>query len=280
MKKRHVGFQTVPQNSMKNLNKKRIVREMVLATVKKVHPDRYTCDVTTENGSVMKNVPVMAECGLIGDTQEIYGTFDMPEVESSVIIIFVGGTADKPLIINASFFPYLYDAYGKSQTAVNSSSKAETKKLLEEGKERYYRKIFKSGTTVEVTDDGTIKVEVPSGSIVTVDESSDLISIKHNNGSEILVDVNMSVKHNNGSEIVINGSELSVTHNNGSKVTIDGIGISVKHTSGPEVYVDVTGITLKSGDATIWQPNTLPACLFSGAPHGGVSGGISKLKGG
>lgn len=263
MKKVRTGYQTISQHGMTGMNRSRKVREIMLATIDRVYPERYTCDITTENGTTLKNVPVMAECGLIGDAEEVYGTFDMPEVGSSVLLLQVGGTGDKPLIINASFYPYLYTKYGKSQTAVNSATKTETTKLLEAGKARHYRKIFKSGTTMEVTDDGTIKVEVPSGSIVTVDESGDSVSIKHNNGSEITVDADVSVKHNNGSQVVM-----------------DTTGVSVKHNGGSEVYIDVTGITLKSGDATIWQPNTLPACLFSGAPHGGVSAGILKLKGG
>lgn len=39
-------------------------------------------------------------------------------------------------------------------------------------------------------------------------------------------------------------------------------------------------LTLQTGDAVTWQPNILPACLFTGAPHGGSTGGIVKLKGG
>jgi hypothetical protein len=35
-----------------------------------------------------------------------------------------------------------------------------------------------------------------------------------------------------------------------------------------------------SGDTALWQPNILPNCMFTGAPHGGQSGGITSLKGG
>ena len=40
-------------------------------------------------------------------------------------------------------------------------------------------------------------------------------------------------------------------------------------------------IRLISGDGTtnLWQPNMLPNCLFTGAPHGGPAAGINGLKG-
>jgi hypothetical protein len=39
------------------------------------------------------------------------------------------------------------------------------------------------------------------------------------------------------------------------------------------------GITLNSGDASGWQPNTLAIDPMTGLPHGGIGGGIVKLKG-
>ncbi len=41
------------------------------------------------------------------------------------------------------------------------------------------------------------------------------------------------------------------------------------------------GIRLVSGDGTtsLWQPNALPNCLYTGAPHGGTNAGITGLKG-
>jgi hypothetical protein len=39
------------------------------------------------------------------------------------------------------------------------------------------------------------------------------------------------------------------------------------------------GITLNSGDASGWQPNTLAVDPMTGLPHGGIGGGIVKLKG-
>ncbi|MFX0205160.1 MAG: Gp138 family membrane-puncturing spike protein [Candidatus Hodarchaeota archaeon] len=46
------------------------------------------------------------------------------------------------------------------------------------------------------------------------------------------------------------------------------------------ITIDSTGVlTLRTGDAAIWQPNVLVNDPFTGIPHGGVTGGISKLKG-
>ena len=38
-------------------------------------------------------------------------------------------------------------------------------------------------------------------------------------------------------------------------------------------------LILKTLDSGIWQPNILPVCLLTGAPHGGSGAGISQLKG-
>lgn len=46
-----------------------------------------------------------------------------------------------------------------------------------------------------------------------------------------------------------------------------------------KVTLDLTGITLNSNDASIWQPNILPNDPLTGLPHGGVGGGIIKLRG-
>jgi phage gp45-like len=40
-----------------------------------------------------------------------------------------------------------------------------------------------------------------------------------------------------------------------------------------------TFLTLASGDATTWMPNIIPNCPMVGAPHGGPTAGIVKLKG-
>lgn len=57
-----------------------------------------------------------------------------------------------------------------------------------------------------------------------------------------------------------------------TKAILKGGGLSIELTS--------SGIVLKSGDGSTWKPSILPACIFSGAPHGGPTAGIVKISGG
>lgn len=48
---------------------------------------------------------------------------------------------------------------------------------------------------------------------------------------------------------------------------------------GTQILISSAGITLKTDDASLWCPNIMTVCPFSGAIHGGVGAGIVKLKG-
>lgn len=81
--------------------------------------------------------------------------------------------------------------------------------------------------------------------------------------------------------------EVQVYDKNGSRVHLKADGsieieskktMLIKAPSGT-VVEDATGITLKTGDAALWAPCILPQCLFSGAPHGGATAGVNKLRG-
>jgi len=83
--------------------------------------------------------------------------------------------------------------------------------------------------------------------------------------------------------------DIGILHNTGSYVLFDNTGkiyatsvgdITIKDGNGNEVLTSTSGIQLKTGDAVTWKPNILPNCLFTGAPHGGPTGGITKLTGG
>ena len=65
----------------------------------------------------------------------------------------------------------------------------------------------------------------------------------------------------------------------GNSWIFDSLGVSIKDFNGNEINQTATGIQLKTGDASIWMPNILPNCLFTGAPHGGPTAGIVKLTG-
>ena len=55
--------------------------------------------------------------------------------------------------------------------------------------------------------------------------------------------------------------------------------VRVYDKNGNSIKLDATGITLETGDAVGWIPNILSTDPFLGIPHGGVTGGIVKLKG-
>lgn len=170
-----------------------------IAIVDAVYADRNTCDVTTWNNARCYNVPLLAQAYLVDD--KIYGEFEMPVKGSPVLIAFIDGLESKPYIIG-TIVPFLYPKYKSGQVPVNSTSKAYTKKLFEAGKEKYYRKIFQGGTTIEVQDDGTVIVETPSGFYIKIDEGAvKSMTIEDVNGNKIEM-TTTSVKINNNLEVL------------------------------------------------------------------------------
>ncbi len=147
-----------------------------------VHMDRMTVDVETNNGAKVRNVQILTKGGLVDD--EVWGELETPTVNTHVVIGFINGEAGFPFIMGY-LFPYGFSKYQSNQTPVNSGSKAFTKKLLEDVDPKYYRKIFKSGTTLEVQADGTIIVETPDGSYIKFDQPTGDITVEDANGNDI-----------------------------------------------------------------------------------------------
>lgn len=171
----------------------------VLAT----HPDRMTCDVITSNGYTATNIPILTECGL--EAEEVWGTLSLPSVDSTVIIGFIEGRESFPFIMG-TIFPYAYDKYQSGQTPVKSKNKTTVVKLLEDIDAKVYRKVFKSGTTIEVDSDGTIQVETPSGTLLKIDES--------NSGAVNLTVVgNVNIADGNGNVIEMGSSSVTINGN-------------------------------------------------------------------
>lgn len=170
-----------------------------IGEVKFVHMDRMTVDIQTNNGMTVKNVQILTKGGLV-DT-EVWGELEVPEVGTSVVVAFINGNAGYPFILGY-LFPYGYSKYQSNQTPVNSGSKAYTKKLLEDVDPKTYRRIFKSGTTVEVKADGTTIIETPSGDHVKINgtggitiEGSSNITIK---GGTVTVEASTLLKLKSG----------------------------------------------------------------------------------
>lgn len=146
-----------------------------IALVKNAYSDRMACDLQNWDGSILYNVPVMAKGG-IDSSGEIWGEMETPQVGDYVVGSFIGPYLSNPIIIGA-FFPYLMDKFQNGQTPENSGSKQFTKKLLEANKLKTFRRIYKSGTTVEVGEDGTVTIETPTGSYIQMKESDGTITL-------------------------------------------------------------------------------------------------------
>jgi hypothetical protein len=95
------------------------------------------------------------------------------------------------------------------------------------------------------------------------DTSKDVI-FEEDNVSLVYDKTGKKVTITNGSQVVTMDETLKkmTLDNNGKKVIIDS----------------VLGITLSSGDAITWCPNILAVCPIIGV-HGGITGGITLLKG-
>jgi len=186
--------------------------ESYLAEIMAVYSEKNACDIKALiTGQLIKSVPILTKGGLVDD--EVYGELELPEVGDRVVVDFIGGRESLPIIVGF-IFPFLYDKFAGSQTPVNSSSKAFTQKLLEGSLPKTYRKIFRSGTTVEIQEDGSLIVEVPDGSYIHLNVT----------GSEIIIEdvVNSNKITFDSSGILIedaNGNDIIMTS---GKVTING----------------------------------------------------------
>lgn len=168
--------------------------EVTIAKVVDVHTDRMTVDVISNNGLRVKNVQLMTKGGL--ENGEIWGEMEVPSIDQRVVVAFLHGREDAPFVIG-TIFPYNFSKYQSGQTAVNSDSKQFTTKLLEDVDPKAYRRIFKSGTTVEVKADGTITIETPSGTYFQINEDSGDTTIEDQHGNTIVMST---------SNVTINGN--------------------------------------------------------------------------
>ena len=83
----------------------------------------------------------------------------------------------------------------------------------------------------------------------------------------------------NGNQVEWKPEGFKVKDKNGNEVETTDQGMLIKDINGNEILMSPAGIKLKTGDASVWTPCIVQNCIFSGAPHGGVAGGIAKLTG-
>ena len=186
--------------------------EVSLAEVLAVYSDRNTCDVKSlRTGGKHKDVPCLTKGGLIDE--EVYGEIDLPAVGDRVILSFLEGRETLPMIVGF-IFPFIHSKYS-SGTPVNSSNKAHTLAFLEEDKPKTYKKIFKSGTTIEVQEDGSLIIETPGGNYFHIDEANGKIIIEDvTNGNKMTLDSSgILIEDANGNDIAMVSGKVTINSN-------------------------------------------------------------------
>jgi len=186
--------------------------EMSLAEVLAVYSDRNTCDIKSlRTGGKHKDVPCLTKGGLIDD--EVYGEIDLPAVGDRVILMFLEGRETLPMIVGF-IFPFLYSKYA-SGTPVKSGSKAHTTTFFEENKPKTYKKIFKSGTTIEAKEDGSLVIETPGGNYIYINETDgELIIEDVTNSNKITMDSSgMLLEDANGNDIAMVAGKVTINGN-------------------------------------------------------------------
>lgn len=176
-----------------------------IAQIISTYPERMTCDIETVDGELISNVPVLTRGGLVDGKP--YGEISLPVIGDYVIVIY-GSYGTRHKIIIGTFFPYLANELSKE--VVNSDSKQFTKKLFE-GTPLSYRRIFPSGTTVEIAENGDVTIEHPNGTFVTIDESVTVTD--HNANSIVMESSGVTVSDSNGNTIDMGSSSVTINGN-------------------------------------------------------------------
>lgn len=228
--------------------------EMYIGEIITVYSEKNTCDVKSlRSGQTVRDIPVATKAGLISG--EVYGELDMPEVGDLVIVWFIENRESLPVILG-TVIPFLSSEYAEaSQTPVNSSGKAYTLKLLETGKENAYRRIFKSGTTLEVDDDGSVTIEVPSGTYIRINETDDEIVIEDQHGNITTLDSDGEVIEDaNGNTITMDSNGVIIEDAQGTpnKITFSSSGVVIDDTNGNDITMTTAKVTI-NGNLEVLQ---------------------------
>lgn len=136
------------------------------------------------------------------------GVYMLPEVDDEVVVAFLGGQLDKPVILggvwNKTAKPPVDNEKGKNNTKMIKT---------------------KSGHTVTFTDeDGKEKIEVKSakGATLTIDDKAESISLKDKGGSNT-----MTIDGKNG-KLSFEAEKKIEFKTGGSTLTLDGTGNSIE----------------------------------------------------
>ena len=157
-------------------------RSAFIAQVTKVYSQRMTCDLKTYDGQLLYNIPIMTNAGTIEGAP--YGTVSLPANKDYVVVMYASyGTRHKVII--GTVIPYLANEFSKAP--VNSANKQFATEMLEKDKPLEYKRIFKSGTSLLVEEDGTISIETPSGMYIRLNEAAGELKFEAN-GNDITME--------------------------------------------------------------------------------------------
>ena len=141
------------------------------------------------------------------------------------------------------------------------------------------RKIIKTkaGHTIQFEDaSGSEMIRIVEGQnkhVITMDKNG--IIIKDGTNSHVVTMDKDGIRIEEGSK------EIMITDKSGNRINMNSKGITVEDKSGNKIKMDSGGLALLTSDSANWCPNSIQACLFTGAPHGGPSGAppVTTLKG-
>lgn len=182
------------------------------------------------------------------------GSFVVPPIDAIIKVYFDNGDIYVP-----RYTTKVVDGNNISNEA--GEDYPDTMVFFETDEGEYFKINRKTNETTYRTASG-VMIKVDADGIVSIDSQDTETG-----------DVSITTK---GKIILTTGDDttIDVTGN----VIIEATGDA--DVKGTNVTVEGSSqVLLKTGDALAWKPCILPACLFTGAPHGGPTAGISKLKG-
>lgn len=143
-------------------NARQLKQICAVVQIIKAYPEKMSYDVKDFVGFQYKLVPQLSLVGAVKN-EGTYGNVEMYAEGSHVVVLFVGML---PMIIGSVV---AYDATDYQQEAIGDDSKQYSRRLLNNDR-KAYRKILRSGTSVEVTGEGEIRIETNSGSSVVISD--------------------------------------------------------------------------------------------------------------
>lgn len=211
----------------------------------------HAVDVELENGQTIYKSSVLSRQWVSDSGVAVTGKRDIPTIGAYVLVLFPDGreNPERTFVLGSFFLPV---------------SDTPHTPFIDEGTE------------------GEEYERSPAGWTETINRETGRIDIQHDGGIVVTVDpeTGLTVTDQHGNTVTTADSGVDIEDSNGNTMVMDNNGITIEDKNGNQVVLSSLGVKLKTGDATSWMPNTVPACLFTGAPHGGPGAGITKLKGG